>query len=210
MPLKPAHRSASPRQEQRVSRPAQRRVGKSAKPAPKVGFVSLGCPKALVEFRAHHHQAASRGIRLSPATMRAPTWWWSTPAGSWTRRKAESLEAIGEAIEREWPASSSPAASVSRPDRIRAAHPERARRSPARSQYEAVVAAVHDAVPPAARALPRPRAAAGPEAHAAPLRLSEDLRGLQQPLLVLHHPAAARRSRQPPGGRRAAPRPSGW
>ena len=30
--------------------------------APKVSFVSLGCPKALVDQRAHHHAPARRGL----------------------------------------------------------------------------------------------------------------------------------------------------
>ena len=55
-----------------------------------------------------------------------------------------------------------------------------------------------------ARSVPRPGAAGRHQAHAAPLRLSEDFRRLQQPLLVLHHPEAARRSRLAPGRRRAA------
>ena len=39
--------------------------------------------------------------------------------------------------------------------------------------------------------------AAGREAHAAPLRLPEDLRGLQSSLQLLHHPLDARRPLQP-------------
>ena len=55
-----------------------------------------------------------------------------------------------------------------------------------------------------ARSVRRPGAAGRHQAHAAPLCVSEDFRRLQQPLLVLHHPEAARRSRLAPGRRRAA------
>jgi hypothetical protein len=39
----------------------------------------------------------------------------------------------------------------------------------------------------------------GMQADAAPLRLSEDFRRLQQPLHLLHHPLASRRSGLAPG-----------
>ncbi len=62
----------------------------------------------------------------------------------------------------------------------------------------------------AARSLRRPRAAAGGQAHAVPLRVSQDQRRLQPSLHVLHHPVDAGRSREPAarrghGGSRAAP-----
>src|SRR4030095_3326323 len=53
--------------------------------------------------------------------------------------------------------------------------------------------------PPVAGSVPRLGAAGRPAPDAAPLCVSEDLRGMQQSLLVLHHPAAARRPRQPAG-----------
>ena len=71
-------------------------------------------------------------------------------------------------------------------------------------QYESVLDAVHRAAPPQHDPfldLVPPRRH---QADAAPLRLSEDFRGLQQPLHLLHHPEAARRSRVAPGRRRAA------
>src|SRR6185295_2194648 len=49
----------------------------------------------------------------------------------------------------------------------------------------------------AARPFPGSGAARRVAPDAATLRVSEDFRGLQQPLLVLHHPAAAREARQP-------------
>jgi ribosomal protein S12 methylthiotransferase len=64
---------------------------------PKVGFVSLGCPKALVDSERILTQLRVEGYDIVPATIR-PTWWWSTPAASSTRRSTESLDAIGEAM----------------------------------------------------------------------------------------------------------------
>jgi ribosomal protein S12 methylthiotransferase len=81
--------------------------------------------------------------------------------------------------------------------RIRAAHPDvLAVTGP--HQYEQVVAAVHEAVPPLhdpfVDLVPAGRLRLTPRHYA----YLQDFRGLQQPLLVLHHPAAARRPRQPP------------
>ena len=56
----------------------------------------------------------------------------------------------------------------------------------------------------AARSVSRSGAAGGHQAHAAALRLSEDFRGLQQSLQLLHHPEAARRPRLAARRRRAA------
>ena len=65
-------------------------------------------------------------------------------------------------------------------------------------QYEEVVAAVHEAAPPVPSPFVDLVPEAGPQAHAAPLQLFEDFRGLQPPLRLLHHPAPSRRPRQPP------------
>jgi ribosomal protein S12 methylthiotransferase len=69
--------------------------------------------------------------------------------------------------------------------------------------YESVMAAVHQAAPPRMIRFSI-WCRTGRQADAAPLRLSEDFRGLQQPLHLLHHPEAARRSGLPPGRRCAA------
>ena len=77
-------------------------------------------------------------------------------------------------------------------------------RSPGRSNTKAWSNAVHERCRRSTirfvDLVPRARH----QAHAAPLRLSEDFRGLQQSLLVLHHPEIARRSRLAAGRRRAA------
>jgi hypothetical protein len=51
---------------------------------PKVGFVSLGCPKALVDSERILTQLRMEGYDVV-STYRTPTWWWSTPAASSTR-----------------------------------------------------------------------------------------------------------------------------
>ena len=55
-------------------------------------------------------------------------------------------------------------------------------------QYEAVVEAVHEAAPPGQGPFVDLMPAAGHQADSAPLQLSQDLRGLQSRLRVLHHP----------------------
>ena len=108
--------------------------------------------------------------------------------------KEESLDAIGEAMAENGRVIVTGCLGVEK-DRIRAAHPGvLAVTGP--HQYEAVMAAVHDAVPPLHDPYVDLVPPEGPAPDAAPLRLSEDFRGLQQPLLVLHHPGAARRARQ--------------
>ena len=114
--------------------------------------------------------------------------------------KEESLEAIGEAIAENGrvvvTGCMGNEADVIRqrfPDVLAVTGPQ---------QYEEVVSAVHDAAPPAASPYHRPGARSGPEAHAAALQLFEDLRGLQSPLQLLHHPKHSRRSRQPTSRRR--------
>ena len=173
---------------------------------PKIGFVSLGCPKALVDSERILSQLRAEGYEIG---------------GELRRRRRRRREHLRLPRQRE--------RGVARRDR-RGARGERARdrdglpRRRARAiraahpnviaitgphQYEAVVSAVHDAVPPQHDPLRRSRAAAGREAHAAALRLSENLRGLQPPLQLLHHPAPARRSREPPRSATCCARPSG-
>jgi hypothetical protein len=108
--------------------------------------------------------------------------------------KQESLEAIGEAINRERPRhrhrlprrrgradpqDASERACGHRPAPVRGGDVSRCTSTCRRCRNKFV-----DLLPPR-----------GPAADAAALRLSEDFRRLQQPLLVLHHPADARRPR---------------
>ena len=89
------------------------------------------------------------------------------------------------------------------PEKITAAHPKvLAVTGP--QQYESVLDAVHRAAPPRARSLYRTDSAAGHQADTAALCLSQDFRGLQQSLHILHHPKIARRPGLAAGRRRAA------
>lgn len=70
----------------------------STPPAPKVGFVSLGCPKALVDSERILTQLRLDGYDISPSYEDAGLVIVNT-CGFIDSAKAESLEAIGEALE---------------------------------------------------------------------------------------------------------------
>ena len=135
--------------------------------------------------------------------MTAPISSSSIPAVFSIAPRQESLAAIGDALKENGKVIVTGCMGAE-PEQIDASLSRRARRSPGRSNMKACVEAVHRALPPAHDPLPRSGAAARHQADAAPLRLSEDFRRLQQPLLVLHHPETARRSGVAPGRRRAA------
>ena len=144
--------------------------------------------------RAHPHAAARRRLRHR-ATTQAPISWSSTPvASSTTRRKSRSTRSARRCAENGKVIVTGCLGARAGADPRR--HPRRARRSPGRSLRERGRSGPR-APAAAARPVRRPRAAAGHQADAAPLRVSEDLRGLQPPLQLLHHPVDARRSRQP-------------
>ena len=129
-----------PRQPGRV---AQRSV---AKRAPRVGLVSLGCPKALVDSERIITKLRSEGYELSPDYAGADVVLVNT-CGFLDSAKQESLEAIGEALAQNGRVIVTGCLGVEE-SRIRAEHPGvLAVTGP--HQYEQVVAAVHDAVPPA-------------------------------------------------------------
>ena len=65
---------------------------------PRVGFVSLGCPKALVDSEQILTQLRAEGYAIAPDVRAAPISSSSTPAASSTPRSRESLDAIGEAL----------------------------------------------------------------------------------------------------------------
>ena len=68
--------------------------------APKIGFVSLGCPKALVDSERIITKLRAEGYELSPSYDGADVVVVNT-CGFLNSAKEESLEAIGEAIGRE-------------------------------------------------------------------------------------------------------------
>ena len=110
--------------------------------------------------------------------------------------KAESLEAIGEAMAENGRVIVTGCFGVE-DKRIREAFPDvLAVTGP--HQYDAVVDAIHVAAPGPACALPGSGAARGAPPDTTALRLFEDLRRLQQRLHLLHHPGHARPAREPP------------
>jgi len=115
------------------------------KPAPRVGLVSLGCPKALVDSERIVTKLRSEGYQLSADYAGADVVVVNT-CGFLNSAKQESLDAIGEAMAKNGRVVVTGCLGVEK-DRIMAAHPGvLAVTGP--HQYEAVVAAVHEAVPP--------------------------------------------------------------
>ena len=166
-------------------------AGRAAGPAtPKVGFVSLGCPKALVDSeriitKLRSERYATPRLRRCRRRRRQ--------RGFLNSAKEESLaDRRGDGRER---ARHRHGLHGRGGGRIRAAHPGvlavTGPRSTSRSS------------PPCTRRCRRctiPRrsgATRGHPPHAAPLRVFEDLRRLQQPLHVLHHPEPLRGPREP-------------
>ena len=115
------------------------------KPAPRVGLVSLGCPKALVDTERIITKLRSEGYQVAPDYAGADVVVVNT-CGFLNSAKQESLDAIGEAMAENGRVIVTGCLGVEKA-RIRAAHPGvLAVTGP--HQYEQVVAAVHDAVPP--------------------------------------------------------------
>jgi ribosomal protein S12 methylthiotransferase len=111
---------------------------------PKVGIVSLGCPKALVDSERILAKLRAEGYQLSPDYAGADAVIVNT-CGFLDSAKKESLDAIGEAMAENGRVIVTGCFGVES-ERIREAHPGvLAITGP--HQYEAVVAAVHDAVP---------------------------------------------------------------
>ena len=117
---------------------------KSATP-PKVGFVSLGCPKALVDSERIITQLRSEGYQIAADYDGADVVVVNT-CGFLDSAKKESLDAIGEAMASNGRVIVTGCFGVEEA-RIREAHPGvLAVTGP--HQYEQVVSAVHNAVPP--------------------------------------------------------------
>jgi len=113
-------------------------------PAPKIGFVSLGCPKALVDSERIITRLRAEGYELSASYEGADAVVVNT-CGFLNSAKEESLAAIGEALAENGRVIVTGCLGVEA-DRIRAAYPDvLAVTGP--HQYEAVVAEVHKAVP---------------------------------------------------------------
>ena len=114
--------------------------------SPRVGFVSLGCPKALVDSERILTQLRTEGYEISPDYEGADVVVVNT-CGFIDSAKAESLDAIGEAIVENGKVIVTGCLGVEA-DMIRDVHPAvLAVTGP--QQYEQVVRAVHEAAPPA-------------------------------------------------------------
>src|ERR1043166_3499314 len=115
------------------------------KPAPKVSFVSLGCPKALVDSERIVTRLRAEGYELSPDHAGSDLVIVNT-CGFLNSAKAESLDAIGNVL-KDNGKGIVPGCMGAEPDSISSAYPDvLAITGP--QQYETVVHAVHRALPP--------------------------------------------------------------
>ncbi|MFO1037101.1 MAG: 30S ribosomal protein S12 methylthiotransferase RimO [Geminicoccaceae bacterium] len=112
---------------------------------PSVGFVSLGCAKALVDSERIITRLKTEGYEIAPDYAGADVVVVNT-CGFLISARQESLEAIGEAIDENGKVVVTGCLGAD-PDAIRAVHPKvLAVTGP--HQYDAVLGAVHQAVPP--------------------------------------------------------------
>jgi len=121
------------------------RGSKSMSKTPTVGFVSLGCPKATVDSERILTQLRMEGYQIVPSYEDADVVVVNT-CGFIDSAKAESLDAIGEAIAENGKVIVTGCMGVDE-NNIRGVHPSvLAVTGP--QQYEQVVNAVHEVVPP--------------------------------------------------------------
>jgi ribosomal protein S12 methylthiotransferase len=113
---------------------------------PRIGMVSLGCPKALVDSERILTRLRAEGYGISPDYAGADAVIVNT-CGFLDSAKAESLEAIGEALAENGRVIVTGCLGAE-PDFITGAHP-RVLAVTGPQQYEQVLDAVHAAVPPA-------------------------------------------------------------
>ncbi|MDG2403985.1 MAG: 30S ribosomal protein S12 methylthiotransferase RimO, partial [Paracoccaceae bacterium] len=112
---------------------------------PSIGMVSLGCPKALVDSERILTRLRAEGYSISPDYAGADAVIVNT-CGFLDSAKAESLEAIGEALSENGKVLVTGCLGAD-PEYITGAHPKvLAVTGP--HQYEQVLDAVHAAVPP--------------------------------------------------------------
>lgn len=117
----------------------------TASSAPKIGIVSLGCPKALVDSERIITQLRAEGYALSPDYAGADVVIVNT-CGFLDSARNESLDAIGEAMAENGKVIVTGCLGAE-PEVIRARYPNvHAITGP--QQYETVVQAVHDVAPP--------------------------------------------------------------
>lgn len=114
--------------------------------APKISFVSLGCPKALVDSERIISQLRAEGYELTKTHEGADAVIVNT-CGFLDSAKAESLGAIGEAMAQNGKVIVTGCMGAE-PEQIRIAYPGVAAITGPQA-YESVMKAVHEAVPPA-------------------------------------------------------------
>ncbi len=130
----------------RAAVPDTRRPDLPREGQPTIGMVSLGCPKALVDSERILTRLRAEGYAISPDYTGADAVIVNT-CGFLDSAKAESLDAIGEALAENGRVIVTGCLGAE-PDYITGAHPKvLAVTGP--HQYEAVLDAVHAAVPPA-------------------------------------------------------------
>src|SRR5580765_419873 len=112
---------------------------------PQVGFVSLGCPKALVDSERILTQLRAEGYEVAPSYEAADVVVVNT-CGFIDAAVDESLDAIGEALEHNGRVIVTGCLGA-RPERILARHP-RVLKVTGPQAYEEVVSAVHEHLPP--------------------------------------------------------------
>ena len=175
--------------------------------APRVSFVSLGCPKALVDSERIITRLRAEGYEFSRGHAGADVVVVNT-CGFLDSAKAESLEAIGAALGRKRQGGG---------DRLHGRGARKHIGEISRRVGGHATAGLRERPrgrarggSRAARPLPRSRPGAGRQAHAASLRLSQNLGGLRQQLLLLHHSASARAFALALGGGEFYARPKNW
>lgn len=125
----------------------QQKEGAQQAGTQKVGFVSLGCPKALVDSERIITQLKTEGYEISPSYDGADVVVVNT-CGFIDSAKAESLETIGEALQENGKVIVTGCMGGD-PENITAAHPSVLHVSGPQA-YEEVVSAVHEVVAPPA------------------------------------------------------------
>jgi ribosomal protein S12 methylthiotransferase len=134
------HVSSNPKSRARAAR-----VAPAAARAPRVGFVSLGCPKALVDSERILTQLRAEGYEVAPTYEAADVVVVNT-CGFIDAAIDESLDAIGEALDHNGRVIVTGCLGA-KPERILARHP-RVLRVTGPQAYEDVLSAVHEQLPP--------------------------------------------------------------
>jgi ribosomal protein S12 methylthiotransferase len=127
------------------SRPATRRRAKPRERIPKVGFVSLGCPKALVDSERILTTLRAEGYEVAPTYEQADLVVVNT-CGFIDAAIDESLQTIGEALERNGKVIVTGCLGA-RPERILERHPSVLKVTGPQT-YAEVMSAVHEHLPP--------------------------------------------------------------